>query len=206
VHRGDWKLIRLFHQGENGAHAYQLHNLRDDLSEQNNLAGPQAALVKELDTLIKKFLVETQAVLPGPNPAYRAEGAAASSEWTFSKDAQFTKVGGELVIRSSGGDPWIATRAIPAAKGPFTLKLRMKSSASGGGTLYYSTTAKFGFKRGESFPVAVKHDGQWHDYEVKLPVEKLTALRLDPATAPGEITVATLELRDASGHSTRLVE
>ncbi len=199
VHRGDWKLIRLFHQGEKGAHAYQLHNLRDDTGETNNLAAAQPALVKELDALIGKFLIETKAVQPGPNPAYRAETPAASDDWTFSKDTKLSKSGGELVVTSSGGDPWLATRAIPAGRGPFTLKLRMKSNASGGGTVYYSTAAKFGFKREQSLPLRVKHDGQWHDYEVKLPVEKLTAIRLDPATAPGEVRVESLALLDAAG-------
>ncbi len=38
VHQGDWKLIRIFHGGENGKHRYKLFNLKDDLGEQKNLA------------------------------------------------------------------------------------------------------------------------------------------------------------------------
>jgi arylsulfatase A-like enzyme len=206
VHRGDWKLIRLFHQGENGAHAYELHNLRDDLGETNNLASAQPALVKELDALIDQFLANTRAVVPGPNPAYRPAATADSVTWASSKDAKLVQTGGQLAITSSGSDPWIATRAIPAGKGPFTLKLRMKSTASGNGAVYFSTTAKFGFKREQSLPLAVKHDGQWHDYEVKLPVDKLTAVRVDPASARGEVVIATFELRDADGRSSNLLK
>jgi hypothetical protein len=206
VHRGDWKLIRLFHQGENGAHAYELHNLRDDLSETNNLAAAQPALVKELDALIDQFLADTRAVVPGPNPAYRPAAAADSAAWTFSKDVKLVQTGGRLAITSVGGDPWIATPAIPAGKGPFTLKLRMKSTASGNGAVYFSTKAKFGFKREQSLPLVVKHDGQWHDYEVKLPVEKLTAIRVDAASARGEIVISTFELRDADGHASSLLK
>ena len=38
VHQGDWKLIRIFHGGDEGKHRYKLFNLKQDLGEQNNLA------------------------------------------------------------------------------------------------------------------------------------------------------------------------
>ncbi len=70
VHRGDWKLIRVFHGGEQGAHRYMLFNLRDDLGEKHNLAEQKPALVKELDSLITKFLADTGAIVPVPNPDF----------------------------------------------------------------------------------------------------------------------------------------
>ncbi len=70
VHRDDWKLIRIFHGGENGAHRHLLFNLREDLGEKNNLAAAQPGLVTELDGLIEKFLADTKAVVPVPNPAF----------------------------------------------------------------------------------------------------------------------------------------
>ncbi|MBL9117918.1 MAG: sulfatase [Verrucomicrobiaceae bacterium] len=70
VHRDDWKLIRIFHGGENRAHRHLLFNLRDDLGEKNNLAPSQPELVAELDALITKFLADTKAVVPLPNPAF----------------------------------------------------------------------------------------------------------------------------------------
>ncbi len=70
VHRDDWKLIRLFHGGEKGAHRHLLFNLRDDLGEKNNLAAQKPELVTELDALIEGFLTDTKAVVPVPNPAF----------------------------------------------------------------------------------------------------------------------------------------
>ena len=67
---GDWKLIRLFHDGKNGAHTYRLYNLKDDLGEQHDLAATQPDRVRQLDGLIEKFLTDTKAVTPKPNPAY----------------------------------------------------------------------------------------------------------------------------------------
>ncbi len=70
VHRGDWKLIRVFHGGEGGAHRHLLFNLKDDLSETTNLAAGKPELVAELDGLIERFLKETRAVVPVANPAF----------------------------------------------------------------------------------------------------------------------------------------
>jgi arylsulfatase A-like enzyme len=70
VHRGDWKLIRIFHGGENEAHRYLLYDLRADISETNNLADAKPELVRELDALIEDFLNRTQAVRPIPNPKF----------------------------------------------------------------------------------------------------------------------------------------
>jgi arylsulfatase A-like enzyme len=66
----EWKLIRTFFQGEGGRHAYQLYNLKDDLGETRDLAAVQPDRVKALDALIERFLAETKAVTPKPNPAY----------------------------------------------------------------------------------------------------------------------------------------
>ncbi|WP_425619113.1 hypothetical protein NA78x_002848 [Anatilimnocola sp. NA78] len=70
VHRGDWKLIRIFHGGEHGAHRYLLFNLRDDLGEKNKLVAQEAELVTKLDAMIEIFLANTKAVLPIANPAF----------------------------------------------------------------------------------------------------------------------------------------
>ncbi|MBU3666579.1 MAG: sulfatase [Chthoniobacterales bacterium] len=70
VHDGDWKLIRLFHEGENGAHAWRLYNLKDDIGETKDLASATPEKVTELDAKIEAFLVDTKAVRPIPNPAF----------------------------------------------------------------------------------------------------------------------------------------
>lgn len=70
VHQGDWKLIRLFYQGENGAHRWKLYNLKEDLGERNDLAAKQPERVKAMDALIEKFLTDTNAVQPIPNPSF----------------------------------------------------------------------------------------------------------------------------------------
>jgi hypothetical protein len=76
VRRGDWKLIRYFHDGPGQRDRFELYHLRDDLGETNNLAAAQPARVKELDALLAGFLKETAAVVPGANPDYDPQAAA----------------------------------------------------------------------------------------------------------------------------------
>lgn len=66
----DWKLIRLFHQGENGKHSYLLYHLKEDIGESMELSEQHPERVKEMDAMIENFLVRTKAITPKPNPKY----------------------------------------------------------------------------------------------------------------------------------------
>jgi arylsulfatase A-like enzyme len=88
VHQGDWKLIRIFFGGENGAHRWQLYNLRADLGEKNNLAAREPARVQALDALIEKFLADTQAVTPVRNPAFNPSAYRLADEGKQKSDTK----------------------------------------------------------------------------------------------------------------------
>jgi hypothetical protein len=62
VHAGSWRLIGIFHGGDNGGHDYRLYNLDDDIGETQNLAAEFPERVKTLDAMIENHLQETQAV------------------------------------------------------------------------------------------------------------------------------------------------
>lgn len=124
--------------------------------------------------------------------------------WQTSGDARLTERPGMLAISSSGKDPWIATRDIPAgARGPFELRLRIAGNADGNGAVYYLAEPgqDFSGKRVVSFPVT--HDGQARDVRVKLPIPTLLGFRLDPATRPGDIEITALSLHDAEGREVK---
>ncbi len=70
VHAGDWKLIRLFHQGENGAHDYRLYDLAGDIGERENLATRYPEKVRQLDRQIEDHIQQAQTVVPQPNPRF----------------------------------------------------------------------------------------------------------------------------------------
>lgn len=64
IWQSDWKLIRLFHQGENKSHRWKLYNLRADIGETTNLADQKPEQVKDMDHLIAEFLADTKAIVP----------------------------------------------------------------------------------------------------------------------------------------------
>jgi len=235
VHRDDWKLIRIFHGGGNGLHRYMLFNLRDDIGEQNNLAAAKPELVAELDNLIELFLAKTNAIVPVPNPAFNPsqykpefEGkqtpkvdkkpknksapgvkpaeANASSTWRSSKDVVLNESKNRLSLKSSGGDPWISTRALPQAQGPFVVVLRMSSTTKGAGVIFFLSENDKGFHKDRSEDFSMTQDGEFHDYEIEVPAKDLIALRLDPGNSPGDIAIERFNLRDATGKNISLLK
>ncbi|MBA4188872.1 MAG: N-acetylgalactosamine 6-sulfate sulfatase [Planctomycetaceae bacterium] len=201
VRKGDWKLIRFYAKNDNGTDSLELYNLKDDIGETKNLAAENPALVKELAALINAFLKDTEAVVPKANPGLGKQPAAGGAGvWTPGKDAAVATKDGVLVITSTGGDPFIVTRDLPAGTGPYTVEFKMKSGSRGTGQIMWTTADDKGFHRDRSATFEPKHDGEWHDYAVKLPTEKaLTGLRLDPATAAGEIRLEAIKLKDKDG-------
>lgn len=70
VHSGNWKLIRLFHQGEKGAHDYLLYNLAKDIGETKNLVARYPDKVTRLDRLMETYIQRARTVVPKPNPKF----------------------------------------------------------------------------------------------------------------------------------------
>jgi len=66
IRKGNWKLIKRY-EGK----TFELFNLKDDLSEKNELSQQMPAKVRELDAQLSDWLRATGAKLPKPNPAYR---------------------------------------------------------------------------------------------------------------------------------------
>ena len=71
VRRGDWKLIRFHCDGPGQQDRHELYNLAEDIGETVDMAGQEPSIVSELSSLLDRFLSETEAVVPQPNPRYR---------------------------------------------------------------------------------------------------------------------------------------
>lgn len=70
VRSGDWKLIRIFHLGEDFEHDYLLYNLKWDIGEHNNLSKQYPEKILELDKIIERRITEANAVVPIPNKLF----------------------------------------------------------------------------------------------------------------------------------------
>ena len=63
----------------------------------------------------------------------------------------------------------------------------------------WTTDAQMQLPRGGHQTFAVKHDGQWQPVILKIPETRpLHALRLDPCSAPGDVVIENLQLREGS--------
>ena len=70
VRVGDWKLIRFWCEGQGQNDRLELYNLSEDMGESKNLASRMPEKVRELAAVMERFIVQTGAVRPKPNPKY----------------------------------------------------------------------------------------------------------------------------------------
>ena len=222
VHRGSYKLIRIFHGGDAGAHRHLLYNLRDDIGEKENLALQKPELVTELNLLIDDFLNETEAVVPIPNPEFdpakyhpelvgiqkpkakvTTKTAAKSrtvGRWSHSSDATPELVAGRIQIKATGGDPWISTRVpVQTDEGKLVVNLTFNSEAAGPASIYFTELDQRAFHKDQSVSFDTHPDGSPHDYQVTLPISKLHAIRLDPAARRGQIQITRFTINNSAG-------
>jgi len=229
VIQDEWKLIRIFYGGENDQHRWKLFNLRDDIGESKNLAADEPDRVQQMDAMIEEFLIDTKAVLPRPNPdfdpsQYRPEdegkpgirqrkaprSTAAPggplpkpvAGWQPSRQCRLKMAAGSLNVTSTGGDPYLSfalPKPLPA--GSFEVLLSMTSTADGRGQFFWTEQGIAPpFFRDRSVVFEMKHDGESRDYHLKFTTKKpVTAVRLDPGQAAGEVTISALKLTRGTG-------
>jgi len=203
VRKGPWKLIRFYARNDDQTDRLELYNLDSDIGETRNLLAEQPAMAAELNGLISSFLKDTGAVVPKANPAYRGATPAAG-DWQPSKDATAVWNNGRLQMVSSGGDPFVVARGIPAAQGPYTLSLVFNSTSRGPAQVFWQTADDKGFHRERSVVFKPAHDGKDQPVELKLPVEgPIVALRIDPSADKGAISLGEIRLKDRRGKVVR---
>lgn len=203
VHQGDWKLIRVFYDGPNFAHRYELYNLKDDVSETTNLAGKMPQRVREMDVLIEKFLQDTHAVVPRPNPAYDPM-ARVLDGWRVVRHARLAVANKRMVIEGEPtGVPVIMSPA-PAASGPVTVEVRMRSTGSGGVRVFWNRRGEPNFPPDRATRIDAVLDGQWHECAATMQVAgRLNAIRLDLGNASTRTEIDWIHLKTADGRTIR---
>jgi arylsulfatase A-like enzyme len=199
VRAGDWKLIRRFEPRPmeyEGLH--ELFNLKDDLGETTNLAAKHPDKVKELNGLIDQFIKDTGAIVPQPNPDYKAAPktdtmpdktsglVARSSELIVQKD--------HLRIEAKGTAPFLGIAGWKNS-GAMTLVLRLRSDKAGEGKVHWKTADQAEFVDGKqvvNYKVDASKD--WQEVKIELPADgKIGVLRL---YLPGSIDVQEIAFMD----------
>lgn len=223
VHRDDWKLIRIFHGGEKGAHRHLLFNLRQDLGEKNNLAAQKPELVAELDALIEDFLTDTKAVVPVPNPVfdpakYRPElegkqqpkgkakapakaaakgkddGDPALQGWK-ARDCQAAVKDGVLRLTNIGSACFLGFSAAKHS-GPTTAKFRIKAKA---GSSHFDWLSGGVGSKEQRVDFTLK-GGDWEEITIELPAEgPLGIVRLYLPMQDTPVEIDWIELTSKNG-------
>jgi len=70
VRKGDWKLIKFYHDNYDQSHRYELYNLKWDIGEMQTLTSMYPEKAEELKVLLEKYIAETNSLVPVPNPDY----------------------------------------------------------------------------------------------------------------------------------------
>ncbi|MEO6785351.1 MAG: hypothetical protein ABI318_04385, partial [Chthoniobacteraceae bacterium] len=217
--------------GENGAHRYLLFNLRDDLGEKSNLAAQKPELVSELDALISKFLADTKAVLPVPNPAFdpakyhpELEGIQTNKEKPKAKAA--AKAAAKPAAKDEG-DPalqgWKARSCTAAVKDGIVHVTKLTDASflgfsaakhsgpttvkvrikSGAGTSHFDWLPGGAQQKAQSVPFTL-NGGDWQEVSIQLPATgPLGIVRLYLPKQEQPIEIDWIEIASKTGEPTR---
>jgi len=140
---------------------------------------------------------------PPINPFPRPVVVETAGHWTFDQGAEGWSAqnectletgGGVLCVRSTGNDPYFH-RALDVPGGEFNLVLKARGRTAGHGSIFWTTDRSPVRGNDKLAHFEMIHDGAWHEYRVRLRAPgKLTDLRIDPGTAPGEVEIAEIRL------------
>ena len=68
---GNYKMIKVYGEGENREPEYQLFNLKTDISEKNNIANLNTKILNKMIRGMSSYLRDVNALLPVKNPKYK---------------------------------------------------------------------------------------------------------------------------------------
>jgi len=195
IRQGDWKLVK------NDTEPLALYDLAADPGEANNLAAGQPDRARAMESAWRRWDSELKAPLWGGESDAKPAAAAPAAH-----NAKVTVMPTEIRMQCTGPDPQAVFGGIPAARGPYTLRLRIKSASAGAGEVFWATGAVPEFAAERSARFKPVHDpDRWEELSVPLAVTSaVTHLRLDPGTGPGLVRIADMALEDAEGKAVRV--
>ncbi len=197
VRRGDWKLIRLFAQNTDGSDQLELYNLRDDLGETQNLASEKPEIVGELNSLITRFLADTEAVVPVRNPDYKPAAATAAPDvlqgWK-TRGCNASVKDSILTVTGQNDTPFLGVGA--GIDGPAAVTFRVRSSIGGPGKVEWLPPANGEGQTGSTeFSLS---PGDWKSVNVDITATgRLGIVRLYLPATKQPVEIDWIELKGA---------
>jgi len=109
---GDWKLLRFWFDAADQSHRYELYNLKDDLSESNNLDDAYPEKVQSMIRQLDDFYTESGSLQPRPNENYHGRTVGV---WAVAKEGKGAENDGALSLTSNAAELVVETRVVPFA-------------------------------------------------------------------------------------------
>lgn len=219
VRHGRWKLIRWWQQTPWTPDPLELYDLEEDLGERRNLASRMPARAARLAALIDRFLTETGALLPLPNPSFDPRAAALSgwkedSYLAFWPNVVRDPTGLELgngvarLLLAHRRDQWSGLRLAflrhPEEQrrvGPYLLELRARAERSLRGRLGLSYPESPGqMEQSQTFDLA--GSSRWREVSLRFTVERAPLwIRLHFRTGVGDVEIDSIRIHHRKGRS-----
>jgi hypothetical protein len=138
-----------------------------------------------------------------PNAPVMIDESWPAQEWDFDRhdngfrsvhDCRAAARQGSLVIKSTGDDPYLICSGLKIQGTDFRLVMRARAKTAGPVAIYWGTD-RAGIGEERRANISVVHDGQTREYETRFHVDgKLTDMRIDPGTAPGDFEIEWMTL------------
>ena len=207
VRAGDWKLIYRWEPHREYPETRELYNLKNDLGETRNLATAHPDQVAKLEKLIERFIAETGANAPIPNPVWKEPGptklsvAKKTSDGLVPRLATLAIVPGALEVTGTGARPFLGT-AQARFSGPLKVRIEMKASGGGGGQVQWRTDEQGDFpKGGQVLDYTLSASDDWQEISLDLPVEgRAGTIRLYlPSTKGKMVAIRSYRIEGSDG-------
>jgi arylsulfatase A-like enzyme len=207
VRAGDWKLIYRWEPHREYPETRELYNLKNDLGETRNLAMAHPDQVAKLEKLIERFIAETGANAPIPNPVWKEPGstklsvAKKTSDGLVPRQATLSIVPGALEVTGTGARPFLGTAQARFA-GPLKVRIEMKASGGGGGQVQWRTDEQGDFpKGGQVLDYTLSASDGWQEISLDLPVEgRAGTIRLYlPSTKGKMVAIRSYRIEGSDG-------
>lgn len=180
VRSGDWKLIRRWEPHPLYPAVRELYNLKEDISESNNLAEKMPDKVAELDALIDGFIADTKPLVPQPNPAYKAPGSPEKGltmqqveDQLKARMCKYALKDGALQVNVTGPTPFLGTARVRFA-GPVSIEMKVKGPA-GEARVDWKTVDQKGFPEDQSAKYSIPDADGFQTVSFNLPTDDILA-------------------------------
>ncbi len=197
IYQGDWKLLRLFHNLDDGEDELRLFNLAEAIGEHSEVASQHPGRVLKMNARLTEFLKESHAVYPKLNSAWAPEDKKITSMgWKAGKDCGLKLKDGSLFIKPTGKAPNVnVSWPKPIMGGKLKFRIRVRSTAKGIINLRWAEKGVKPLYFKDRWVRSAALQSEWQVLEIPFTAKNpITGFRFDPPGGGGETEIGKMEI------------